>query len=458
MTKGLAESWEITSPSSIEFKIRPGIRWHDKPPVNGRELVAQDIVWAFERLLNIPTSGLKEIVRDQAGGKITFSAPDKYTFKTEYAKPDMRSMFTLRDWYRFTAKEVIDKFGNQDDWKNVVGNGPFLLTDYVAGSSITYKANPNYWEKDPQGRKIPYIDSFKILIVTDASTRLSALRAGKIDILNAVDWRDAEDVLRTTPAIKSTEEYVWNQNSVMFMTDGAPMNDVRVRRALNMAVDRQSIAKDLQKGHAMVMPSVMVAPGHPLYVPLEERPATTREMFTFNPEQAKKLLAEAGFPNGFKTTIFLIQREEPVASLLKAYWSQIGVEAELKVLESAAYTTQLYGKTFPPGTVAVTQSGFAWGNWSWVWQPGSNWNFERITDKTLSDLLVEGTQSYVDFNKWVKDWKAINTYTVDQAYENILPGPNVRTMWQTWIKGYNGESTLGRTGYYLFPAYIWFER
>lgn len=458
MTKGLAESWDIPNPSTIIFHIRKGIKWHDKPPVNGREVTAEDIKWSFERLMNTPTSGFKEIIRDQAGGKITWTAVDKYTLKVDFAKPDMRSMFTLRDWYRHTAREVIEKYGNQNDWKNVVGNGPFLLTDYVEGSSITYTSNPNYWEKDQQGRKLPYINSFKILIITDASTRLAALRGGKLDMLNAVEWRDAEDVMKTNPNIKATEEYTWNQDYIYFMTDGPPMNDVRVRRALMMAIDRPSIVKDRQQGHASIIPSGMVAPGHALYQPLEERPATTREMFTYNPDKAKQLLTEAGFPSGFKTTIFFIQRDEPTASLVKAYWSKISVDADLKVLEPAAYTTQLYGRAFPPGTLAISVWGFAWGNWSWVWQPGANWNFTRMTDQKLMELIYEGTQNYVDWNKWVKDWKAINSYVVDQAYENVLPGANVRTLWQPWVKGYHGEYYLGRTGYFLFPAYIWLEK
>lgn len=452
MNKGLAERWTIPNPSTVIFHLRKGIKWHNKPPVNGREVTAEDLKWSFERLTKTPSSGLAEIEKAQAGGKITYTAVDKYTFKVEFAKADMRSMFTTRDWYRHTAKEVIEKFGNQNDWKNVVGNGPFLLTDYVEGSSLTYKSNPNYWEKDPQGRKLPYIDGFQILIIGDRSTRLAALRTGKVDILSEVEWRDAEDIIQTNPNINKTGEYTFNQPYVGFNSSIKPFNDLRVRRALYMAIDENAIIKGYHKGHSSTVITGMQPPGFPMVPTMAELPATAKELFQYNPEKAKQLLKEAGYPNGFKTTMNILARDEPYASLVKSFWGQVGVDASINVLEVANYTSQLYGFKFDTW---LGRWGFSWGNWSWVFEPGAHWNFTRITDPTLSKLLAEGTMNYVDWKKWVKDWKAINIRVLDQAYEHLLPGPNVRTMWQPGLKNYNGELYLGRTGYYLYPAYIW---
>jgi peptide/nickel transport system substrate-binding protein len=456
MTKGLAESWEIPDPRTIVYHLRKGIRWHDKPPVNGREVTAEDMVWSWERLTNkTKTSGLAQIQKQQAGGKITYTALDKYTFKMEFAKADMRSMFTGRDWYRHTAPEVIEKYGNQNDWKNVVGNGPFLLTDYVAGSSMTYKSNPIYWETDPQGRRLPYIDGFRILIIGDLSTRLAALRAGKIDILREVEWRDAEDVLKTNPEIKTTGEYAFLQPYVSFNTSMKPFDDVRVRRALFMAIDEPAIAKGFHKGRSTIVTTCMHPPGSVLVPSMEERPASTRELFQQDLEKAKRLLKEAGYPKGFKTTINIVSRDEPYASLVKAYWGQVGVDAAIKVHETANYVNQLYTFKFP---AFIRRVGFSWGNWSWVFQPMAHWNFTRITDKKLSALIEEATMNYVDWDKWVKEWRAINMHVVDQGYEHPLPGPHVHTMWRPSIKNYSGELYLGRTGYNLHPTYIWADR
>lgn len=455
MTKGLAESWDIPNPRTVIFHLRKGVKWHDKPPVNGREVTAEDMKWSWERLTKTATSGIAQIEKQQAGGKITYTAVDRYTFKVEFAKADMRSMFTLRDWYRHTAREVIEKYGDQNDWKNVVGNGPFILTDYVSGSSLTYKSNPNYWETDPEGRKLPYIDGFKILIIGDLSTRLAALRAGKIDMLSEVEWRDAEDILKTSPEIQTTGPYAWTQMGVSMNASMKPFTDVRVRRALLMAIDEPAIAKGFHKGNASVVVTWMNPPGSVLVPSLKERPATTRDMYKLSLEKAKKLLKEAGYPKGFKTSINIMAREEPYASLVKAYWSQIGVDATITVHETAKYVNQLYSFKFP---VYIGSSGFSWGNWSWVFQPGAHWNFTQIKDPKLSELIEETTMNYVDWDKWVKGWRAINTRVVDQGYEHLLPGPHVHTMWQPWLKNYSGELYLGRTGYYLYPAYIWTEK
>ncbi len=455
MNKGLAESWEIPNPRTIIYHLRKGIKWHDKPPVNGREVTAEDMKWSWERLTKTATSGLAQIEKQQAGGKITYTVVDRYTFKMEFAKADMRSMFTGRDWYRHTAREVIEKYGDQNDWKNVVGNGPFMLTDYVAGSSLTYKSNPNYWETDPEGRKLPYIDGFKRLIIGDLATRLAALRAGKIDILSEVEWRDAEDILKTSPETQTTGAYAFNQLSVSMNSSMKPFDDVRVRRALLMAIDEPAIAKGFHKGHASIITTWMHPPGSVLVPTLKERPATTRDMYKLSLEKAKKLLKEAGYPKGFKTTINILAREEPYASLVKAYWSQIGVEATIATHEVAKFWNQIYSFKFPTW---IGQSGFSWGNWSWVFQPGAHWNFTKITDPKLSRLIEEVTMNYVDWDKWVKGWRAINIHVVDQGYEHLLPGPHVHTMWKSWVKNYSGELYLGRTGYGLIPAYIWTEK
>ena len=144
---------------------------------------------------------------------------------------------------------------------------------------------------------------------------------------------------------------------------------------------------------------------------------TTKELFQYNPEKAKQLLKEAGYPNGFKTTMNILARDEPYASLVKSFWSQIGVDASINVLEVANYTSQLYGFKFDTW---LGRWGFSWGNWSWVFEPGAHWNFTRITDPTLSKLLADATMNYTNWNKWVKDWKAINIRVLDQAYEHLI--------------------------------------
>ena len=234
-----------------------------------------------------------------------------------------------------------------------------------------------------------------------------------------------------------------------------PFTDVRVRRALYMAIDEPAIVKGFHKGNASIVVTGMNPPDSVLVPTLEERPQTTRDMYKLSLEKAKALMKQAGYPKGFKTVINITSQQEPMASLVKAFWSQIGVEAEISVHEVAKYTSLLYGFKFPS---FLGTWGYSWGNWSWVFQPGAHWNYTRITDPELSALIDEATMNYVDWDKWVKDWRAINIRAVDQGFEHLLPGPHVHTMWNPWLKNYNGELYLGRTGYYLYPAYVWTEK
>jgi len=455
MTRGLAESWELPDAKTMVFHLRKGINWHDKPPVNGREVTSEDIKWSYDRMLEIPRSGIPQIA-DYIVGGITYSAPDKYTFIVEFGKPDVRSLMT-NDWYRFVAHEVIEQYGSQDDWRHVVGNGPFIVTDYVGGSSITYEKNPNYWETDPEGRNVPFIDGYTILIISDASTRLAALRAGKIDMLHLVPWRDAEDMLETNPELETTGGFPYTQRIVGMSCDTPPFDDVRVRRALAMAIDQEAIARDYHKGRAGIFPSVMLPPGSPMFVPLEERPASTQELFKYNPEKAKELLAEAGYPNGFKTQIEITSASDyaDLSALVKDYWSKIGVDAEIKVYEQATYTSLLYGLKLK--AVRIGGSILSWGNWSWVYQPGSRWCFEKFEDDQLLEMITEACTEYVDRTKWIEDWRNINIYVVDQAYEHCIPSRYVYNLWQPWVKNFHGEYSLGRTDYRGFSPYIWLD-
>jgi peptide/nickel transport system substrate-binding protein len=102
--------------------------------------------------------------------------------------------------------ETVAKYGDMKDWQNAVGTGPFMLTDYVSGSSITFARNPDYWMKDPlhPQNQLPYVDGVKLLIIPDTSTALSALRTGKLDVMEAVVWDDTVSLKKTSPDLQYT--------------------------------------------------------------------------------------------------------------------------------------------------------------------------------------------------------------------------------------------------------------
>ena len=190
----LAESWDM-SPDRLTytFNIRQGVHWHDKPPVNGRELTAKDVEHSFHRFLGNRLTGTEFSEAEPAVtagelGTVPFesiTATDEYTVVFTLKEPYLRTPNMILDWHTIVIypPEVIKEDGDASDWRNLVGTGPFELTDYVESVSITYTKNPDYWgydEKFPDNR-LPYVDEFRVLFMAEEATRLAALRSRKID-------------------------------------------------------------------------------------------------------------------------------------------------------------------------------------------------------------------------------------------------------------------------------------
>ncbi len=450
-TRGLAKSWEITGPATIRYHLNKGIKWHNKAPMNGREVTAEDIVWGYQRMLDTKDSG----VPTMAAKPISMKAIDKYTFEWTLAKADMRAAFTLDDWYRITPREVVEKYGNLDDWKTVVGNGPFMIKNYIPGNKIVYEKNPDYWETDQSGRKVPFIDGFTTMIITDDSTRWAALRTGKIDIVHGVPWRDAEEILKSSPQLKTTGGIPWVSRKLQFNVKEGVFADIRVRRAMTLAIDHTAILKDLHEGNSVVMPSGMFAPDHPAFMKLKDYPKSTQELFEFRPEKAKKLLAAAGYPKGFKADLEIMQVNADYASMLVSFWQDIGLDIKINVMEAGAFVSKLYGLKLNLFILGGALQGPR--RESWRWTKGAPWNFSQIDDPKLWELFAVATAEK-DRKDFGPEWQEVTKYLVDQVYEHQIPGPNVYNFWQPWIKNFHGEWTIGSTDYAGYSSYIWVDK
>ena len=209
LTGMLAESWEI-SPDGLTytFHIRPGVRWHDKAPMNGRQFTAGDVEYNFHRILGMgdfaeagPTahggaSNLKTIPWE------SITATDDATVVMKLTEPRLSALrFILVDGIGFIMPpEVIEQHGDVQDWRNLVGTGPFMLTDLVEESSGTFTKNPDYWgydEKYPENR-LPYVDELRYVVIPDEAAAYAALRSRTIDWKRWDTSLDAADSMRKT--------------------------------------------------------------------------------------------------------------------------------------------------------------------------------------------------------------------------------------------------------------------
>jgi len=202
-----------------------------------------------------------------------------------------------------------------------------------------------------QGNQLPYLDAFEYLIIPDLSTRLAALRTGKIDQMGGINYEDAENINATAKGIMEAEGGLGGTPWIIYMnTQRSPFNDVKVRRALHMGVDLELIKNTLNYGKGIIQywPIEYTAAYADCFLSIDDPdcPESVKELYVYNPDKAKQLLAEAGYPNGFKTTALIQQSEVDYLSVIKDMWKKIGVELELDVRDPGAvrsvYNTNEY--------------------------------------------------------------------------------------------------------------------
>jgi len=294
----LAERWEWKeNPLSVVVHLRKGVMFPEKSGVmKARELTAEDVVFSYDRLdkspKKIPTY-FDHIAKVEARDKYTVV----FTFKEYNAEWDYR--FGWGYYSAIVPKEMAAV--DAKNWKNAVGTGPFQLADFVQANSQTYVKNPGYWDTEKLGGtayKIPFVDKLVYRTIKDEATQHSALRTGKLDILEAIRWTAVDNLKKSAPQLKWSKWLSMSGTFLAMRVDQKPFGDIRVRRALNMAVNKQEIVSAYYGGNA----ELFAYPMHPDYLgyyePLEKMPASVKELFTYDPAKAKKLLAEAGYPGG----------------------------------------------------------------------------------------------------------------------------------------------------------------
>ena len=474
LTGRLAESWEMPDDKTMIFHIRQGVRWHDKPPMNGRELTAQDVEFTFHRML-----GLGDFAEDGPtpfGGAAllkgipfeSITATDDATVVMALKEPYLSAfhIITLNYFVYIMPPEVVRQYGDVRDWRNMVGTGPFLLTDVVEGSSITRTRNPDYWghdEKYPQNQ-LPYIGKLEWLIIPEEATLMSALRSGKIDLRGfsggAIFSLDAVASLREThPGIVLHKQ--WFRSNQAFATNvrKPPFDDLRVRKALQMALDLETISETYFKGEADPTPQGMIGvQGY--YVPFEEWPEEIKEGYRYDPEGAQQLLAEAGYPDGFTTRLRVYEAvgKGGYTEIAAAYWAEIGIELEIDSFKDFAhYHEDVFARTYEgimgaiAGTAYDPSMSVTWYRSDAQWnRPAAQWSeLDALVDAALAAQTVEEYQRLV---------KEADMYSIEQHWQIWGPkAPWYFAHWP-WVKGYNGEFDLGPNEDSLIFSRVWLDQ
>src|SRR5216684_948826 len=342
----LAESWERQGDTVYVFKLKKGVRWHNKPPVNGREVTAEDVKYTYERFLTIKGNGNKTVL--EMIDKI--EAVDKYTVKFTLREPNawfIDRLASTTTWV--VARESVEQHGDLRKPESVIGTGPWMLQRYEPNVRISFARHPNYFVSG-----LPHADGVEIVLSSDPAAGFAAFLAGEYDFgpeYGMVIRRSDLDVAQSRIKGLGTRDYIVLFGGITAMKiDQEPFKDVRVRRAFAMADNWHEILETNAWSMGKGVPNPLIpATLKEWTIPIGQLPPEGRALYEFDPKGARKLLAEAGYPNDLKVPIETTPGYGPdwmdAVQVALRNWKLAGIEGDLKLKEYGAFVTSaVFGK------------------------------------------------------------------------------------------------------------------
>ena len=430
----LAESWEELDDTTYVFHLRKGVKWHNKPPVNGRELVAEDVKFTFDRFLT-ETANVDRYILESVD---RVEVVDRYTVKFLLKEPYVWLLNVLANprsmW--IIAPEVMEKYGDLKKVETAIGTGPFLLERYEPNVKTVFKRNPEYYREGQ-----PYVDGVEWLVLDDPSTGLAVYRTGQIDAGPQPNWdvrqQDLDALKQSHPHLRYLDWLSLVTQAIYLRNDQPPFNDVRVRRAISHAIDRQAL---IEAVYLRGEPTTAVGRGAIEWsLPVDQLGAGAK-YYQYDPKEARRLLAEAGFPKGLKTEIYSTGGYGPdlpdAVQLVQRFLKDVGIEAEMKLQEYGAYFATTFvgkfeGMAMGPISVAWEPDSVLYG----LYAPDQPRNSGHVNDPKITAMLKEQRRT--------KDLEArkqlifdIQRYAAEQQYYVYTNANMLTGSWQPYVKNF----------------------
>lgn len=366
----LAEQWDISPDGkTYTFHLREGVKF-----TNGRELTARDVKYSVERLISLGGAfsarfGLLESIE----------TPDAYTVRFQLSQSFAPFLSTLADpKVAIVAEEVVAEHGNLQ--QVVIGTGPFVLDGYNPGSEYRFVRNVDYWNEG-----FPCVDQLVVKIVPEEATRVAMLRNGDVDLAPLLEPLSVQ-ILNRAPNVDIAFVPMLQRNLLVIQTQRPPLDDVRVRQALMLATDREAIVRTVQHGQGEVSGVYPTGLG-PWATPVEQLPFYASDI-----NEAQKLLAEAGHPDGFQVTMMASPAyglHIPIAQVLQQQWKRINVDVQIQSVEWGVLLDH-WGK----GSFDILSMPYDGRTDPYFYtyerfHSDSPGNASRLSDAELDDLMVQ---------------------------------------------------------------------
>ena len=423
MAPSLAESWNMSADGLVyDFVLRKGVKFH-----NGDPVTAEDVKFSLERYRGAANKALKESVA-------AVETPDagRVRIRLKRPWPDFMTFYlgaTGAAW--IVPKKYVEKVGDEGFKKAPVGAGPYKFVSFTPGVELVLEAFDQYWRKSPSVKRLV------LKVIPEETTRLAALQSGEVDIVYSVRGELAQE-LRRTPGLTLKPAVVQGVFCIYFPDQWdpkSPWHDERVRRAASLAIDRQGTNDALTLGYSLITGNPIVPDHYEFYW----KPPDP----IYDPEQAKKLLADAGYPKGFDAGNYFCDSSyanvgEAVLDNLQA----VGIRSKLRPIERAAFIKGYAEKTFKN----IIQAG-----------PGA---FGNAATRLETNIVKGGTfvyGSYPDLDELYQQQAGELDRTKREAilhkmqqivYERTIYAP----IWQlAFINGVG--SRVGESGFGLIPRF-----
>jgi oligopeptide transport system substrate-binding protein len=353
----IAKSWEVSADDKIfTFHLRTDVFFHDNAAFadgKGRRLVAGDVVYSFARIMDRATASSGAwIFNDKADTTEPFKAVDDSTFQLRLRKPFHAILGILSMQYcSIVPHEAVEKYG-KDFRRNPCGTGPFQFVAWEEGQALILKRNDNYFEKDSTGKRLPYLDGIKVSFYDSKATEFLEFQQGRLDFVNDIDpsfkdevltkkgelrneWKD-KIVLMKQPFLNI--EYLGIlQDSINPLVKSSPLKDVKIRQAINYAIDRNKMILYLRNSLGIPAQSGFVPVGLPSF------DSNAVKGYHYDPAKTLKLLKEAGYPGGVGLPVIKLVTI-PVYADLGSYivneLQQAGIRTQLEVIQKSLLLEQ----------------------------------------------------------------------------------------------------------------------
>jgi peptide/nickel transport system substrate-binding protein len=447
----LAESWEIDDSGTVfTFKLREGVPWHNQEPINGRELTSEDVKLSWKRM-NEDSSRFSGFY----DGLVSIETPDKYTVVQTIDRPLASWLYRVADgeaaW--ITNQDFVDSkgadFGVAQD--SLVGTGPFLYGKEEPGSRYTYLRNPDYFEQP-----YPYLDEIQWYVIPDRSARDAAFVSRQIHYYQPTKAQDFERIQKALPDVskRQTTGLANTTSALMFNMELPKWQDVRVRQAVKYAVNNDRVIQDLYNGQGKYNGCIPTALRG---FSLEQD--ELRELYQYDPEKSKALLAEAGFaPGEFKLEIMTFtgynQDNQDIAVMRQADLRAAGFDVTLNpvpVGEGRATVIQgNFDTVQQPHSTGVEPDEMLGG-----FVPDGPRNFMKVDDPKVTQWMA---QQEMEFDREARGaiLQEFSRYCADQVL-GMIPNPAraQEQLWQSWVRNAVIPDIASDEP---DEKYIWFDR